>query len=182
MRRFLFGAIFIGCFFALGVGALDVHADEIHRYCLAERNDAPGQYVCMCADCGEVAIAVYASDISSMPHEEKPEGACTHFLQRLDVQKKSTIESVGNMHHVKAVWYDCVCAWCGYAFEAFMMDGNMLPHSYSVWEGVHLSGEDKHIYVSYCDDCGALNGQLFYCRLWEPDSCIDRHSRKLPLK
>lgn len=150
-------------------------AECIHRLCLLKNNDVPGIYRCGCTECGEVLFEVYEASVTGVAAAEKQGEECGHLFRIAGYLEKGTKESIGDYFHADAIWYECVCEVCGDSVEAFLTAEVMAEHTYSVWEGFHFPGEDYHAYVSHCDECGAINVQLFSCSIWEKGSCRDPH-------
>ena len=146
-------------------------ADECdHHYKLFPRADGLGYYTCICTKgCGKV-FDVYPADYAA----ERPEAdgeACAHVFRTDEKIKRVSIESVSQYSHEAAQWFDCVCEYCDEAFEAYVAVGNTYPHSVSGWEGVHIEGELKHLFVGCCDDCCQLRYEIVNCYQDENGAC-----------
>lgn len=142
-----------------------------HLYKLFLRTDGLGFYTCLCVveGCNE-RFNVYPQGYEV--GVQVTEDECAHVFRKGDKVNRVNIVAMGNLHHEVAQWYTCVCEFCGETVEAYDTDGSMYWHNVSEWEGIHIDGEHKHLYVGHCDDCGKLQYDITNCMQNKDGTCM----------
>lgn len=141
-----------------------------HHYKLFPRADGLDYYTCICTKGCETVFNVYPVD-SAAERPEAAEETCAHVFRMDEEVKRVSVESVSQYSHEAAQWYDCVCEYCDEAFEAYVAVGSSYLHRVSEWEGIHIEGELKHLFVGHCDDCGQLRYERVNCYRDENGVC-----------
>lgn len=142
-----------------------------HKYKLFLRQDNTEYYTALCTTVGcTESFPVYPNEyvVSVTPQEEE----CTHLFRKSNTVSHISIESIGTYHHEYAQWYDCTCEYCGISFKAFESDEQYFPHTVKNWDNAHITGDYKHLYIGYCDMCGALQYDIIDCAEYEDGSCM----------
>lgn len=168
---YLLCVIMLICCSVSAVMAENCSDEDEHLYKLFLRADGLGYYTCLCIveGCNE------HFDVYPQGYEvemTKTEGDCTHVFRKGEQVKRVSVESASYYSHEAAQWFDCACEYCGEAFEAYVADGKLYSHRVSDWEGIHINGELKHLFVGHCDDCGQLRYEIVNCYQYENGTCM----------
>ena len=174
MKRICF-AILLGVALLSWMLAIAEPSDDHCCYKLFQRND--GCYIALCAehsDCADSTFVVYP--MGYCVNAAADSAPCNHLFRMAEQPHRVSIESASEWSHEAATWYFCTCESCGKTIEAYMTDGRYYEHEYSLWEGVHVDGTLKHLYISHCDICGELFHEFVNCLQLEDGTCAETYS------
>lgn len=143
-----------------------------HRYKLFPNAFGSDYYTCLCTMGCEKLFYVYPMDWEVEQPEAEGEG-CVHVFRTDEQIRRVSVESASEFSHEAAQWYNCVCEYCDVTFEAYVAVGSVYSHRVSDWEGIHISGELKHLYVGHCDDCGQLRYEIVNCYQYDNGTCME---------